>query len=211
MKTRTKVTALSVATAILSHPEVQKLGKRLAEAGFKKAQEWSGQRASRRNPRALAKPSSITKKRASKKTKGRKQRKPSPSKSSKTSKPPSYAVRRDRKRFEMMTNLERVRMFLRDKNPDLSQITLQEIRNALHDIIRKAQPLRWNNREAANQLQAEIPNIFRLKARKLASMGSDALAEEISKVRRRMQDPDRINIYDQTDWDCLLEAEKTLR
>ena len=112
---------------------------------------------------------------------------------------------------EATTNLERVRNFLREKNPDLSKITLQEIRYALHDIIRKAQPLRWSNREAANQLQAEIPSIFRLKAMKLASMGSDALAEEISKARRRMQDPDRMNIYDQTDWDCLIEAEKTLR
>ena len=112
---------------------------------------------------------------------------------------------------EPTTNLERVRKFLRDKNPDLSKITLQEIRYALHDIITKAQPLRWSNREAANQLQAEIPSIFRLKAMKLASMGSDTLADEMLKVRRKMRDPDRINIYDQTDWDCLVEAEKTLQ
>ena len=109
-----------------------------------------------------------------------------------------------------MTNLERIRKFLQEGNPDLSKITLQEIRYALHDIITKAQPLRWSNRETANQLQAEIPSILRLKAMKLASMGSDALAEEMSKVRGRMRDPDRINIYDQSDWDCLIEAEKTL-
>ena len=110
-----------------------------------------------------------------------------------------------------MTNLERVRKFLQEENPDLSEITLQEIRYALHDIITKAQPLRWSNRELANQLQAEIPSIFRLKAMKLASMGSDALADEMLRVRTRMRDPDRINIYDQTDWDCLIEAEQTLR
>lgn len=110
-----------------------------------------------------------------------------------------------------MTNLEKVRRFLRYDNADLSKIRLQEIRYALHDIIRKAQPLRWSNREAANQLQAEIPSIFRLKAQKLASLGEDALAEEMSKVRKRMADPDRINIYDQADWDCLVDAEKTLR
>ena len=109
-----------------------------------------------------------------------------------------------------MTNLQRVRKFLQQENPDLSKIKLQEIRYALHDIITKAQPLRWSNREAANQLQAEIPSIFRLKAMKLASMGEDALADEMLKVRKKMQDPDRINIYDQLDLDCMIEVEKTL-
>jgi hypothetical protein len=109
-----------------------------------------------------------------------------------------------------MTNLQRVRKFLQQENPELSKIKLQEIRYALHDIITKAQPLRWSNREAANQLQAEIPSIFRLKAMKLASMGEDALAEEMLKVRKKMQDPDRINIYDQLDLDCMIEVEKTL-
>jgi len=107
-----------------------------------------------------------------------------------------------------MTNLERVRKFLQEENPDLSKITLQEIRYALHDIITKAQPLRWSNREAANRLQAEIPSIFRLKAMKLASMGEDTLADEMLKVRKKMQDPDRINIYDQLDLDCMIEVRK---
>src|ERR1700731_932506 len=87
MKTRTKVTALSVATAILSHPEVQKLVKRVAEAGFKKAQQWWGQRASRRNLRAPTKATPTRKKREFKRTKTRKKRKLSQSKSSKPSKP----------------------------------------------------------------------------------------------------------------------------
>ena len=113
-------------------------------------------------------------------------------------------------RLNPMTNLQRVRKFLQQENPDLSKIKLQEIRYALHDIITKAQPLRWSNREAANQLQAEIPSIFRLKAMKLASMGEDALADEMLKVRKKMQDPDRINIYDQLDLDCMIEVEKTL-
>ena len=110
-----------------------------------------------------------------------------------------------------MTNLERVRKFLKEKNPDLSKITLQEIRYALHDIITKAQPLRWRDRKAANQLQAEIPNIFRLKAKKLAFMGEDALAGEILRIRKKLRDPDRINIYDQLDFDCLVEAEESIR
>jgi hypothetical protein len=112
---------------------------------------------------------------------------------------------------ESVTNLERVRKFLRDGNGDLSQISIREIRYALHDIIRQAQPLRWTNREGANRLQAEIPKIFRLKAQKLASLGSDVLAQEMLRARKRMRDPDRINIYDQTDWDCLVEAEKMTR
>ena len=81
-----------------------------------------------------------------------------------------------------MTNLQRVRKFLQQENPDLLKTKLQEIRYALHDIITKAQPLRWSNREAANQLQAEIPSIFRLKAMKLASMGEAALADEMLKA-----------------------------
>ena len=109
-----------------------------------------------------------------------------------------------------MTNLQRVRRFLQEENPDLSKITLQEIRYGLHDIIAKAKPLSWSNREVANQLRAEIPSIFRLKAMKLALTGEDALAEEMLKVRKKMQDPDRINIYDQLDLDCMIEVEKTL-
>jgi hypothetical protein len=108
------------------------------------------------------------------------------------------------------TNLERVRMFLREENPDLSRITLQEIRYALSNIIRQAQSLRRTKREVANRLQSETPSIFRLKALKLASMGEDALADEMLKVRKKMQDPDRINIYDQLDLDCMIEVEKTL-
>ena len=45
---------------------------------------------------------------------------------------------------------------------------------------------------------------------KLASMGEDALADEMLKVRKKMQDPDRINIYDQLDLGCMIEVEKTL-
>jgi hypothetical protein len=112
---------------------------------------------------------------------------------------------------EARTNLERVRKFLREENRDLSQISLQEIRYALTDIISKARMLRWGKRDIANQLQAEIPSIFQLKAKKLASMGAGALGEEMLKVRKRMHDPERINIYDQTHWDCLVEAEKTLQ
>jgi hypothetical protein len=110
-----------------------------------------------------------------------------------------------------MTNLERVRKFLRDGNNDLSQISLEEIRYAVSDIISKAQGLRRSNRGAANRLQAEIPALFRLKAQKLASMGAEAIGEEMLKMRKRMDDPDRINIYDQVYWDCLVEAEKTTR
>jgi hypothetical protein len=110
----------------------------------------------------------------------------------------------------VMTNLQRVRRYLQNENPDLSKITLQEVRYALGDIIGKARALRWSNREVANRLQAEIPSIFRLKAIKLVSLGEDALADEMLKVRKKMQDPDRINIYDQLDLDCMMEVEKTL-
>ena len=63
-----------------------------------------------------------------------------------------------------MTNLEHVRKFLQDGARDLSEISLQEIRYALSDIIAKARMLRRSHRETANQLQAETPMIFRLKA-----------------------------------------------
>lgn len=108
------------------------------------------------------------------------------------------------------TYLEEVRQFLKTANPDLTGITLQAIRYALHDIIGKARSLRWQKREIANRLQSEIPSIFRLKARKLASLGPEALADEMLKVRRKIRDPERINIYDQLDLDCMIEIEKTL-
>jgi|GEM_PF-4496021 len=44
-----KITTLSVATAILSHPEVQKVVKQLAQAGFEKARRWWDERDSRKS------------------------------------------------------------------------------------------------------------------------------------------------------------------
>ena len=54
MKKRNKITALGVATAILSHPEVQKQVKKLAEAGFKKAQQWWSKRRSQKKLEVLS-------------------------------------------------------------------------------------------------------------------------------------------------------------
>jgi hypothetical protein len=46
---------------------------------------------------------------------------------------------------------------------------------------------------------------------KFAQLGAHVLADELQKLRKKMCDPDRINIYDQTYLDCLIEAEKTLQ
>jgi hypothetical protein len=106
--------------------------------------------------------------------------------------------------------LSEIRAALAHDKPDLSKIGIKEISYALTDIIGQAREARWRNREEANRLQAEIPRIFQLKAMKFAQLGHDALADEMQKVRKKMRDPDRINIYDQTYLDCLIEAEKTL-
>jgi len=106
--------------------------------------------------------------------------------------------------------LSQIRVVLTQDKPDLSKIGIKEISYALTDIIGQAREARWKNRQEANRLQAEIPQIFQLKAMKFAQLGEDALADEMQKVRKKLRDPDRINIYDQTYLDCLIEAEKTL-
>jgi hypothetical protein len=71
MKKRTKSTALAIATAILNHPEVQKQVKKLAKAGFKKAQQWWSKRRSQKN-KLLSQAAKLKKRRTT--IRGKKQR-----------------------------------------------------------------------------------------------------------------------------------------
>lgn len=93
---------------------------------------------------------------------------------------------------------------------DLSDTSLQDISYALTDMIGQARQLRLKGPEEANRIRAEIPRIFRLKAMKLAQMGSDALADAMLALRAKMRNPNRINPYDDTYLECLIAAEKTL-
>jgi hypothetical protein len=62
-----------------------------------------------------------------------------------------------------MTNLERVRKFLREENADLSKITLQEIRYALHDIITKRNRFVGATEKQQINFKPKFPVYFDLK------------------------------------------------